>query len=236
MHIDIDIVVYAVIAVLLLGRLWVLLGRRDEDEPRQPNPFAQPPEAKKPAPKQDDSDAPFAGGNTQTQDADAEHALPLSPLLHPELPPASLAGGLAQVKAVDASFDEKQFLQNARATFTAIVTAYATGDMDGVAPLLSPALLSHFRQAAGARRAAGQTAQTRVLNIKEAEAVAARAEGSQAYVIVKFVSDQENILRDAHGTVIGGGEGKTEEVTDTWAFSRDASQPDSQWVVVETRG
>jgi predicted lipid-binding transport protein (Tim44 family) len=161
---------------------------------------------------------------------------PPSPFLQPLLPPASLAGGLAHVKAVDADFDERQFLEQARSDFTAIVEAYAKADMDSVASLVSPELLIHFQNAAAARNAAGQTAQTKVLKIKEADPTAARAEGTQTFVTVRFISDQENILRDARGTVIGGAEGKCEEVTDTWTFARDAQKPEAKWLVVETRG
>ncbi|MGB9152977.1 MAG: Tim44/TimA family putative adaptor protein, partial [Alphaproteobacteria bacterium] len=152
------------------------------------------------------------------------------------LPPASLAGGLAQVTAADPLFEEKPFLQNARDAFTAIVGAYASGNLNSVAKFLSPALLAHFQQAADARHAEGQTAQSRIARIKETEAVAARAEGKQVFVTVRFVSDQENILRDSQGAILGGIEGKTEEVIDIWGFTRDAQTPDAPWVVVETRG
>ena len=212
MHIDIDILVYALIAAVLLGRLWAILGSRSEDETQRANPFVAP--------------------QLNTQEAPSV-ALRMAP---PPLPPASLEGALAQVKAVDSAFNEKSFLQNARTIFSAVVPAYAAGNLDSVALYLSPALLMHFRQAAQARTADGQTAQTRIARIQEAEVIGARAEGTQAYVTVRFMSNQENILRDRHGTIIGGAEGKIEEVTDIWVFSRSAQPPEAQWLVVETRG
>lgn len=217
MQVDIDIVVYAVIAGVLLGRLWAVLGTRHDDEPQRPNPFTPPP--------------PVASADPSFTTAPVASRMPVVPL-----PPASLAGGLAQVKAIDNAFDEKQFLQNARDIFSATVGAYAAGNLNAIAAFLSPAVLAQFQQAVNVRQAEGQTAQSRVLRIKESETTAARAEGAQATVAVRFVSDQENILRDAHGTIIGGAEGKAEEVTDIWVFGRDTSVPSSKWVVVETRG
>jgi predicted lipid-binding transport protein (Tim44 family) len=152
------------------------------------------------------------------------------------LPPDSLAGGLAQVTGIDKSFDEKQFLKDASTVFTAVVETYATGSLGGIADKLSPALLAHFQKAADARKAAGQSAQSRVARMKDAEVIAARTDGTQALITVKFTSDQENILRDARSTIVGGEEGKTEEVTDLWTFARDTATPDAKWVVVETRG
>lgn len=221
MQVDIDILVYAVIAALLLGRLWAVLGSRNEDEPERPNPFVQPPQP----PIQDK-----AASNSDTPPTS------LPPRLPPAvLPPASLAGGLAQVSAIDQTFEEKQFLQNARDIFTAIVGAYAAGNLDTVSEFLAPALEGHFQQAANMRIANGQTAQSRIARIKDAEVLAARAEGSRGYITVKFISDQENVLRDTHGTVIGGAEGTLEEVTDIWVFSKDTQVPGARWIVVETR-
>ncbi|MDR3448807.1 MAG: Tim44/TimA family putative adaptor protein [Alphaproteobacteria bacterium] len=215
MHIPIDILLYALIAVILLARLWVLFGTRNSDEPQRPNPFIPPPAPEMKRAAEDFTPPPMA------------KALP---------PPASLEGGLVQVKTIDKDFSEKRFLADAREIFTAIVETYATGNLSGIADKMSPALLAHFQASADARKANNQTAQSRIDKIKDADAIAARAEGTQAFVTVKFVSDQENILRDSGGRVIGGSEGKTEEVTDIWTFSRDTSVPDSKWIVVETRG
>ena len=221
MHIDIDILVYVLIAAVLVGRLWAVLGSRSDDEPRRPNPFVPPP----------------ADPSKSVPSGVAPDGTPMvRPSLQFVVPPASLEGGLAQVKIVDPSFEEKPFLQEARTAFTAIVTGYASGDMDSLVPYLSPALLEQFRQAAETRRAAGQTAQSCIIRIKEADPIAAHSAEAQVFIIVKFTSDQENILRDKSGTIIGGTEGKIEEVADVWVFSRDTKTPEAKWVVVETRG
>jgi predicted lipid-binding transport protein (Tim44 family) len=216
MQIDLTTVIFAVIAVVLLARLWSVFGSRNEDEPQRPNPFIPqtPPVVTVPP-----EEAP---------------ALPrMPPVL---LPPNSVAGGLAQIKTIDPAFDEKKFLQQARQIFTSVVETYASGAMAGIALMLSPQLLAHFQKSVDARIGSGQTAQSRVEAIKDADTVAARAEGSTGFITVKFISMQENILRNAQGNVIGGAVGKTEEVTDIWVFSRDTATADSPWIVVETRG
>ena len=217
MQVDIDILVYAVIAALLLGRLWAVLGSRNDQEPQRPSPFAPP------AP-------PVGEAALGTQQNNVSRMPP------PILPPNSLAGGLAQVKTLDALFEEKPFLQESRDIFTAVVGAYAAGNLIRITDLLSPELLGHFQQTVNARAAAGQIAQSRISRIKETEVLAARTEATRAYVTVKFISDQENILRDAQGTILGGAEGKYEEVTDIWVFAHDTQASGTKWVVVETRG
>jgi predicted lipid-binding transport protein (Tim44 family) len=217
MQVDIDIVVYAVIAALILGRLWAVLGTRNDNDPQRPNPFMPPLNL----PQKNDAPAAQQGIMSRFQSAP---------------PPKSLAGGLAQVKAADSSFEEKQFLQESRDIFSSVVGAYAAGHLSVVTEFLSPALLEHFQRAIDARAVAGQTAQTRIARIKDTEVTAARAEDKQAFVTVRFVSDQENILRDAGGAVIGGAEGKVEEVTDTWTFAKDTQASGAKWIVVETKG
>jgi predicted lipid-binding transport protein (Tim44 family) len=218
MQVDIDILVYAVIAALLLGRLWAVLGTRNEDDPQRPNPF-EPPSGLRPG-----------------REDEPPQTNVVSRMMPPPPPPRSLAGGLAQVSAADSSFEEKQFLQESRDIFTSIVGAYAAGNLAVVSEFLSPTILGHFQRAVDARTAAGQKAQTTISQIKETEVVAARAEDKKAFVTVRFVSDQENILRDASGTIIGGAEKKYEEVTDIWTFARDTQAPGAKWVVVETKG
>jgi len=219
MQVDIDILVYAVVAALLLGRLWAVLGTRNENDPQRPNPLAPP------SPDMTQDSEP-----TYTRQNIVSRLQPVPP------PPNSLAGGLSQVTAVDSSFDEKLFLREARDIFASIVGAYASGHLSLVNDFLSPTLLGHFQQAVDARNAAKQTAQTRIARIKDAEVIAARAEGKQVFVTVRFVSDQENILRDASGAILGGAEGKYEEVTDTWTFARETQLPGAKWLVVETKG
>lgn len=218
MQVDIDILVYAVIAALLFGRLWAVFGTRNEGDPQRPNPFMPPPNL------MPSNDAAKTSQNIMSR---LEALAP---------PPTSLAGGLAQVKVLDPGFDEKQFVQESRDIFTSVVGAFASGRLSLVSEFLSPALLGSFQQAVDRRNAANQSAHTRIERIKEAEVVSARAEDKKALVTVRFVSEQENVMRGPGGSVVGGAEGKVEEITDTWTFARDTQLPAAKWIVVETRG
>ncbi len=216
MQVDVDILIFAVIAALLLGRLWAVFGTRNDGEPQRPNPLAA------------------------LKKREEEKAEPQNINNGPKLqlaapPPNSLEGGLAQIKAIDPAFDEKSFLQEARDIFTSVVGAYAAGRLMTVAEFLSPGLLAHFQKAVDARAKEGQTARTRIARIKDSEVLSAKAEGARAFATVRFVSDQENTLRDSKGEVIGGATGKVQEVTDTWTFARDMNVKGVNWTVVETK-
>ena len=223
-----DILIYAVIAAILLWRLWVVLGRRNEEDASRPNPFDVPPPAAAPPPGPAPSNAALpAPGVTPAGDV---------PVLRPifNLAPTSLEGGIAQIKLLDPAFDERDFLRQAKADFAAILTAFAQGDLTPVDARLGAAVKRNFAAAIAARVAAGQVLQNRITRMVDVETAAARAEGGAASLTVRFVSEQENILRDAEQRVIGGETGRVEQLTDLWRFSRDTAVAGSVWQLVET--
>jgi predicted lipid-binding transport protein (Tim44 family) len=214
-----DIIIYGVIAVALLARLWSVFGRRnDEDRPR-PNPFAAP------APGLSDE-----GDTVVRPRAGNAQAPAFTPLL---TAPLSLAGALERVSEADPGFDEKQFLQDAKGIFTAVVGAFAKGDLTSVEAKLGPAVLPHFQAAITARQKAGETLENKINRIREAEVTAADVTDNRIVVTTRFVSEQENILRDASGKILSGAAGKPEEITDVWVFARDIKT--QNWQVAETK-
>jgi predicted lipid-binding transport protein (Tim44 family) len=222
---NIDIIIYALVAAILLVRLWAVLGRRNDEDRQRPNPFAAPaPGARA------DADVPFQLDRSRGDDPSS------LPLGQPTLAaPMSLMGALEKVRQLDPSFDEKQFLQNARETFASVVAGFAKGDLSDVIRLLGPTVLAGFQSAMAARKAAGETLETRISRIRDAETTAARIEDNRVFVTVRFTSEQENILRDASGNIVHGAPGRTEEITDLWTLAHDTKTPGSEWQLVETR-
>lgn len=218
-----DIVIFAVIAVVLLARLWTVFGRRSDDDPQRPNPFVMP----APGAQDDKKSAPVSVPPDATE---------LPRLLQPlHAPPASLEGGLEQIKALIPAFDEKAFLKDARGLFTTIVEDFSKGDLSRSEKLLGLNVLPNFQAAIAARQKTGQSMETRIVRFRDVETVAAHVEESRALLTVRFVTEQENVLRDAGGQVVGGEVGKVEEIIDVWTFARDTKSPGSDWMLVETR-
>ena len=170
---DYDIIICAIIAVLVLARLWQVLGQRNGEERERGNPFSQP----------------FSADSPQPGQAQNAPAAPKPPVFAPD----SLAGGLAQIKEADPAFDEKQFLQNVRSAFTLVLGGYIKGDMGPCERFLTPQILAHFNQAIAARNSAGQVAEHNLLSIRDAECVTAKLDNGRATIMVRFISDQESV-------------------------------------------
>lgn len=223
---SLEILLYAAIAAFLLARLWSVLGQRHDDEPQRPNPFTRP------AAEREEDEGIVLPGRSEPAAAEARP----NPVAIPLPAPESLAGGLRRITELDPQFDEKKFLQGAKAAFAMIVTDFAKGDLAAIEYLLSPKVAAQFRAAIAARAAAGQTLEHKLLALRDIDTMSARVEGSRALLGVRFISDQENILRAADGQITSGAPGQSELIEDDWIFMRDTATADPNWQVVETRG
>jgi predicted lipid-binding transport protein (Tim44 family) len=206
-----DILLFAAIAGFLIVRLWSVLGRRTGHE--RPRDTVLPPRApldSRPAPASD----PVAA-----------------------LPPRSVvvpadADGLARLKSADRSFDERAFLNGARAAFEIIVNAFAKGDTAALQPLLSESVYKSFADAIEERLAQRETLQTNLISIKSVGIAGAELEGETAFVTVKFVSDQTNVTRASDGSIVDGSPDQVIEKTDLWTFARTIRSRDPNWTLV----
>lgn len=238
-----DIIVYALIALALLGRLWQILGQRGSNDVSRPNPFVAPrrdmARSKSKMADVTGPTRPFAAQKPQQdaafngQGADTAERPPMN---YYKVAPNSLEGGLVQIRQADPTFDEKKFLGLMRERFAKIVQAYVAGDLSPCKAWLAAPVRQRFEQALQQRQTAGERVAMPRLDVREAECVHVAMENKNAVITVRFVSYQETSLSNAAGQVIGGSDGKIEEVTDTWRFTRDTGNPTADWVLTETRG
>ena len=142
---------------------------------------------------------------------------------------------LTQIKLADRSFEPDDFAGGARAAFEVIVDAYAAGETNTLRPLLSNEVYENFGAAIADRAQNDGTLETDLVGIKSADIIDASVKGRTAFVTVKFVSDQINVLRDSSGTIFEGDPNKVSEVTDIWTFARNTRSRDPNWTLVETR-
>jgi predicted lipid-binding transport protein (Tim44 family) len=212
-----DIILFAMIAGFIILRLRSVLGRRTGLE-RRPDP----------------SRNPFARRAPNRVMRAPEHGKPaLAPVQI--LPPAdTVTAGLATLRRSDPGFDSAHFLEGARAAFTMIVEVFAKGDTAALRPLLGEDVYRAFAKAIEQRRAAGETLETRVLRIDDADIVRAGLDGHTMHVTAKFVSQQINATRASDGSVVDGDPEHPSEKIDTWTFARDARSTNPNWVLVAT--
>ncbi|HEY0182710.1 MAG TPA: Tim44/TimA family putative adaptor protein [Rhodopila sp.] len=213
----IDLVLFGMIAAFLVLRLRSILGKRTGFE--RPAPPLQPAAAR-----------PAAGPIIEAK------AEPPQPAAAQTLPDATSPAGqaLAQMRALDRSFDPARFLTGADQAFRMIVTAFAAGDRVALRSLLSDDTYRAFEQAISAREKAGETQISEIRSIQHLGIEAAELKGRVGSVTVRIVSDQVSYTKDKDGRPLTGTDAVT-EITDVWTFERDLSQQDPTWRLVAAR-
>ena len=215
----IDIILFGMLAAFLVYRLTNVLGKRTGHEQRRPDLFG----------KSDGADAPGEENVVTLPDHSSE-----SEEIKAE-PESPLEAALTQIKLVDQNFDEGVFLGGARAAFEMVVDAFAQGDTDTLRNLLSDEVYENFAVAIRDRESKDRTLETTVVGVDVADIVESEIQGQDAFITVKYISEQVNVTREAGGEVVGGDPNAVVRVTDLWTFARDVSSTDPNWTLVATR-
>jgi len=186
----IEYAVLAFIAGFVLFRLYTTLGRRVDSERPTPRP------------------APAQGEMPREQDG--RQAAPSAMAAGP-------AGeGLMAIVRADPQFDVEHFVIGARAAYEMIVGAYAKGDREALAPLLTPRVHESYVSAIDAREAKNEPG-PELVRLKSGEIVDADLAGNVARVTVRFEAE---LAEGAHGV---------RDAREKWTFERDVRSPDPNW-------
>ena len=201
----IDILIFAVIAVLLVLRLRSVLGQKTgyEDQSR----------------------------GKETAERFEQKPIPI----RPDVQAAANDGhGMDALRRAEPSFSEAQFLDGARAAFGIILSAYAEGDIAQLKRLLSYDLLQSFTQSIQQRASDGEALSITIEDISHVSILNAQVFDNIASVTVDFHSTQTRMITDEGGNVIEDeGTGKL-ELVDIWTFERDLTLSDPNWKLAET--
>ena len=219
-----EIFLIAMVAGVILFRLYTVLGRRTGHErPPQENYRLSERSPCRPA------TIPPLRTAMRAQ---------LAPPAASERPADPVAGGLLDIQLADRSFDKDHFVTGARAAYEMILTAFANNDRAGLRPLLSDEVYARvrWRRCAGAKSAAKSSTFTFV-GFKEVKIVAAALKGQHGRDHLS-VSRRSSFPppRTRKGALIEGDTKTVRDVTDVWTFSRDVRARDPNWTLVATSG
>jgi predicted lipid-binding transport protein (Tim44 family) len=154
---------------------------------------------------------------------------PLAPGVDPEAFAAAtparavtrdVAGDLRRIAAVDGSFDADRFLEGARRIYEATVLAFAKGDRELLADLLTVDVYRTFLHSIALREARQQRMSLRFVCLKDATIEDAAVADGQVQIVVAFDSEIITATRDAANAVIEGDLAAVVAVADRWTFMK----------------
>lgn len=229
-----DIILFAAIAGFFVLRLRSVLGKRTGHEKPSQDPFSRrrgEPEGE----GEDKKVIPLPDRTGQDEEEPLPDVEPPSAPVSDRLAKGDAAAGLTQIKLADKTFDDEGFLFGARTAFEMVVSAFAQGDTKVLRPLLSNDVYTDFAGAIEERQKAGQTLETTLVGITSSEIIEADLQGRTAFVTVKFVSEQVNVLRDSENRIVEGDPNQVTTITDIWTFARNMRSRDPNWTLVATQ-
>ena len=206
----IDIIIFAVIAVLLVLRLRSVLGQRSGYEQ---------PQSERPTNSFDDNEN------------DSE-VIPLHAKATDNAP--ATLHGLDALRGIDRNFSEKEFISGAKSAFEMILTAYAEGDLAQLRRLLGYDLLQSFTSSIENRIAAKESLSITLDQLHEASILNITVTDQVASITVHFHSVQTRLAKDENGEPIDSEDIDAREFTDIWTFERDLTLSDPNWKLTET--
>lgn len=221
-----DIIILALIAAFVILRLRSVLGKRTGHQGRPAEPFRSGP-TRKDDPRKDDEE------NGEEEEEDNVVRLPGrdGQEITADTP---LGAGLTQIKVADPRFDPGDFVDKAKDAFEYIVMKFAEGDTVALKPLLSKDVFEGFANAVKEREKRGETLETNLVRIRDAEFLEASMSGRTASITVKYSTEQVNVTRDKDGAVLDGDSDHITNVVDIWTYERNTRSSDPNWVLVAT--
>lgn len=232
---DLGTIVFLILAVVILFRLFSVLGRRTGHE--------RPPS---------DAMTGQAQNRTGRPDGDNVVAMPSrdnrpEPTLEERVAEArervddfmrddnEIKDGLLAIASSDPDFDPKGFLEGAKTAYEMIVNAFAEGNKKTLQSLLNEEVYEGFEAEIDGRKERNEIVDTNFIGINRADIIGAAAKSDEAHVTVKFRSQLINVIRDTSGGIIEGDPKQVRDVTDIWTFAREMSANDPNWKLVATQ-
>jgi|GEM_PF-1500766 len=149
--------------------------------------------------------------------------------------PEHLKADVLNLKKKMPEFKLQQFSDNAANAFEVILDAYAAGNKDLLKQLLDKNTYDGFAKAIDEReKQKSQPVQT-LVSVEQSEVINIDLHKNIASIVVKFLSEQINFVRDSAGKVTKGSKNKIENVRDIWTFERDLNGSSPIWQLVGTQ-
>src|SRR5262249_12722634 len=154
------ILLIAMVAGIILFRLYTVLGRRTGHErpPQENYRFSRNPDATPPA---DDKVVPLPDRSAVRADQASEK------------PSDPVARGLLDIKLADRSFETDHFVAGARSAYEMIIVAFAKGDRATLRPLLNAEVYGAFDHAITARESRHEKIDFTLVGFKDVKVVEA---------------------------------------------------------------
>lgn len=133
------------------------------------------------------------------------------------------------------NFNKETFLRGACRVFEMVLQAFSSGNITGIKELVNKKIWEALDQVINFRKENNLSSEVDFICFDKSEIKEVKLLKNSAKIVVEFVSEQINILRNEKGEVIEGDENFVQKITDIWTFERTLNAKNNQWVLVSTK-
>ncbi len=218
-----DLIFFLLVAIFLIIRLRSVLGRRTGNEKKPKDIFTY----------QDSILEPDKKKVLEVKEA-IKRKTPLS-LPEKKINNLKKSTGLERIFYFDKNFSPKKFLEGAKIAFKSIIETYAKDEISKIKNLLSSNVFSAFSREIKSRVQKKHSLEHTLISLKSADIEKIHVKSSIADIVVKFVSEQVNLLKNKKGKILSGNDEYIENHIDYWTFSKDLKSTNPNWKLVVTK-
>ncbi|MBP5698396.1 MAG: Tim44 domain-containing protein [Alphaproteobacteria bacterium] len=134
------------------------------------------------------------------------------------------------------NFNKSVFINGAQKAFEIILAAFSKGDEATLSKLVNKELLKKFKSVIKDRKEQGITTETDLIGFVETEVESVKfIDEDKVNLVVKFVSEQVNLLKNADGEIIEGDENYVQKISDVWTFEKSLNPQVNNWLLCSTK-
>ena len=153
------------------------------------------------------------------------------PAIVPPVDDGTPKTGLDAIAQADPNFSPAYFMDGAKAAYSMILEAFASGDRDQLKELLTKDVYKTYSDAIDAREADNLTQVTDLGRLRHAAIQDSNLEGKTAQISVLYEAELTSALMNAEGEVVQGDPDILSSISEIWTFERNLKSSDVNWLL-----
>lgn len=133
------------------------------------------------------------------------------------------------IQALDPNFTQSHFIDGAKAAYSMILEAFASGDKPLLESLLTPDVYVVYKDAIEAREAQNYRQVTDLGRLISAKVDSVKMDGAIARIHVIYKSELTSALLNEAGDVVEGDPDILSSISEIWEYERNLKSSDPNW-------
>ena len=201
-----EVIIYAVLATIVCVMMYSVLGKQVGKGPEDPLNLDKILGGK--------DNAPAGGSNV----------VPMRPNVKTKFSP---------IIEMDPGFTASHFIDGAKAAYSMILEAFASGDKELLKSLLTPDVYAVYEDAINARESQNYRQVTDLGRLKSAKVQSVKMDGAIARIHVLYESELTSALLNEAGDVVEGDPDVLSSISEIWEYERNLKSKDLNWLLAD---